>query len=367
MAAAPARAVLFVGADDSTQRGRIGLVSVGSSDFDTVTFGEGARTLGTAAFRFDRDDPRLGPLDYARLDRTLRWRCDDTVRRFWAFATHPDYRYERASFTLETPSCRNRLTLTRRARMVTIRDTWGLGGIHARLCRPRCRPVTLNVVTRVRGPLLVHAFGRTLRPSSGGPRVLITGDSLMQAVDSVLDNRIGGAARLAHQVSIGAGLTNNGILDWLGHARDQVARLAPNATVVFLGTNDGYPLHGIDCCGPAWVDAYAARARRVMDVYAQHGGGAVLWLTVPYDRDRRFHAYQRAVNTALERAAGPGELLRVDRLLTPGERFIARYRDSDGRHLSPAGARLVSQQVIAWLRKRCLAGCGSGRQGRRPA
>src|SRR3712207_7774556 len=46
----------------------------------------------------------------------------------------------------------------------------------------------------------------------------------------------------------------------------------PEATVVFIGANEGFPFEGpggrsIECCSPEWAAAYATRARAMMDAY----------------------------------------------------------------------------------------------------
>ena len=90
-----------------------------------------------------------------------------------------------------------------------------------------------------------------------------------------------------------------------------------------------------------------------MKVYAQDGAGAVAWLTVPYDRDERRHAAERAVNAALRRAAAGLPTVAVvpaDDIFTPGGVYRPRVREPDGIHLSLAGSRIAARHVLAALR-----------------
>ena len=84
----------------------------------------------------------------------------------------------------------------------------------------------------------------------------------------------------------------------------------PDATVVFIGANEGFPLRGADgrkvsCCGAQWAAAYANRARAMTATYRRGGAGRVYWIAVPALRDARRTAIGRVINQAVAIAIEP--------------------------------------------------------------
>ena len=66
---------------------------------------------------------------------------------------------------------------------------------------------------------------------------------------------------------VGTGISKSGLLDWGKLSTEHVSERQPDAVVVFIGANEGFPMPGpdgsnVDCCGPDWAAAYANRARR---------------------------------------------------------------------------------------------------------
>ncbi len=396
-----ARAHLFLGADASVDRGYVKLYAVGSSDLGPVTFSEDA-PLGTLALTQPLgDDPRLGPLSAGSLYRAATWRCDRLDRRFTATGTRADGTVDTAAHEVRTPSCRNRLTLAAPGRVkpgaiatATITDTWGLGDSVAEACvrkpraKARCAPLRFTGATaafsftphaRTRYLVTVRAPAQRLRrhvsvgvparpePSpEPGPTILTTGDSMMQSVDAILGHQLARRAEVVGDVKIGAAISSDAIADWPKLARQQVAAQHPQATVVFLGANDRYPMTTrggatVTCCGAAWSAEYTRRVRSIMRTYAQKGRGTVTWLTVPAAKDPRRAAGQVVVNAALRRAAAglaSVKVLDLAEVFTPGDRYRAtmvvrgkrvRVRDDDGLHLSIAGARIAAGLIIGQL------------------
>ena len=137
----------------------------------------------------------------------------------------------------------------------------------------------------------------------------------------------------------------------------------PQAVVVFIGANEGYPLPAaggkqVSCCGPDWAAAFANRARQMMNTYRQGGAAKVYWLTVPTPRDPARQRIAHAVNRAIEVAAQPwaDQVRIVDTvpIFTPGERYRDAMeidgkqeivRESDGIHLNEAGSSLLAEHV----------------------
>jgi lysophospholipase L1-like esterase len=322
------------------------------------------------------------------LPRFAVWSCAASVRRFTVTQGT-----DTATDELRTPTCRHRLTLaTPRAVKapdgVTARlgDRWRLGDFAVRFCvrppgaRRRCRSVqmpsgrhkrTLHFrALRPGGYALTAAMPyqrlrRTVRaaPPGGRLRVLATGDSMIQLVDSFI--RAGsGAAAVRSDARVSTGISKPSLLDWRAHAREQAAQIEPDVTIVFLGANDGFPMAGADCCGMPWIAEYARRAREMMRSYARAGRGRVYWLLLPAPRAGFFRETFPAVNAALRQAAAGREddvrLIELDEVFTPGGRYRrsmkiggkrVRVRQSDGVHLNTTGAALAARLVIAALRR----------------
>lgn len=400
-ASAPARADLFLGADASVDRGYIKLYAVGSSDLGPLTYAEDA-PLGTLSLAQPiGNDPRLGPLSAGTAFRAAKWRCDRLDRRFTVTGTRADGTVDTAAYEVRTPSCRNRLALSAPGRVepgevatATVTDTWGLGDSHAEACvrkpggRAQCAPLRFTGATatfsftphgRKRYLVTVRAPAQRLRRSVSvglpakpepspipGPTVLTTGDSMMGSIDAILGDRLAKRAEVVGDVKVGASISSDVIVDWAKLARQQVAAQQPEATVVFLGTNDRYPMTTpggatVACCGADWGAEYTRRVRGIMRTYAQDGRGTVVWLTVPAARDSRRAAGQVVVNAALRRAAAglpTVQVLDLARVFTPDGTYRAtmvvrgrrvRIRESDGLHLSIAGAKIAAGVIIGQL------------------
>ena len=304
---------------------------------------------------------------------------------------------ERSVFSVRTPSCRHRLTLTAPRKAdpggfvtLTVRDTFDVGRTTARVCLAGlCKGVRLppgDAVGRVRlrvrprtgiRPLKLAAPGQRLEQSiavgvpptkavASGPTILTTGDSLMQSVDAILGDRLSRRANPVSDVKVASGLTRSTVVDFPKLARQQVRRYRPAATAVFLGTNDVFSMitpEGVEvpCCGEAWGAEYERRVIDLMQVYTQGGTAFVAWLTVPAMRDTRRTPAGIAVNAALRRAAKqvPGAfVVPADKLLTPNGVFeptVTRrgrqvpIREDDGIHLTIPGARIVAAALVKGL------------------
>jgi hypothetical protein len=329
-----------------------------------------------------------------RLDRFARWSCRSRSRTFVATQAGADGAPVSATAEVRTPSCARRLALaaprTVRAgsrQQVELRDRWRIGGIRARLCvRPpgeqrSCRrvrlprdsgsqPVRVDALRpggyRITARTPYQRLRRALRaaPRGGRLNVLATGDSMIQIIDSYLQQRIGGRTRVRSDAHISTGISKPSLLDWPAHARRRASGMRPDVTVMFLGANDGFPMGGAACCGRAWRLEYAQRARGMMRTYAREGRARVYWLLLPAPRGGNFRKVYFAVNAALRRAArGLEDDVRIVDLVevfTPGWRYrdsmpvggrTVRVRQSDGVHLNTTGASLAATLVIRALRR----------------
>lgn len=204
----------------------------------------------------------------------------------------------------------------------------------------------------------------------GRLRLLATGDSMIQIVDSYLKSRLRSrrGAVVRSDAHISTGISKLAMLDWIRKARGQASAIKPDVTVMFLGANDGFPMKtpsgaSVDCCDDGWVAEYGRRVESMMRSYLRGGRSLVYWLTLPTPRRGDFARIYRAVNAAIRRAAARvGDGVRVIDLVpvfTPGGSFrrTVRFRgrtvdarQSDGVHLSTAGASIAATLVIDRLR-----------------
>ena len=327
------------------------------------------------------------------------WRCGRLTRHFAASATLPDGTFSRGLTSVRTMSCARRFRLdvpsqVGRGQSVRVRivDRWQTGGIRTRLCvtppqsRRDCGDVpfaaaaaaatrrlrlTRRGLWRVELQVAGHRVRETIAVGVKGvrrapppPTVLATGDSTMQGVESFLSDDLGNEATVISEVRPGSSFSRSD--EWAGVARSQVGRLRPRTTVISLGAAEGFPMRGLDgrahdCCGEAWVAAYARRVRAAMRVYRQGGRGRVLYLTIPAPRQPARATIVSAVNTAIVRAADglPGvRVLRMDLLFSPSgyqERLRYRGRDvpvrePDGIHLNASGTAITAREVAQAIR-----------------
>ena len=106
---------------------------------------------------------------------------------------------------------------------------------------------------------------RTMRanPPGGRLRILATGDSMIQIVDSYLRERVDSRRALVRSdARVSTGLSKPALLDWRAHCARAGAGIRPDVTVMFIGANDGFRMAGADCCGAPWIAEYARRARQ---------------------------------------------------------------------------------------------------------
>jgi lysophospholipase L1-like esterase len=190
--------------------------------------------------------------------------------------------------------------------------------------------------------------------------VLVTGDSLSMPLDAEVARQLeGDGIEVVRDPQVGTGISSAQVGDWGSISVRQAKEEQPDAVVIIIGANEGFPIGDADCCGGDWAAAYASRVRRMMDTYRQGGEARVYWLTLPMPRDDDRQEVARVVNEAVAVAAQPYRphvrLLDMVELFTPGgeyrdsmevdgeERIV---RESDGVHLNSEGAELAAEAVL---------------------
>jgi hypothetical protein len=386
-------------AADASRTGHITLASAGPAGSRAEFFervGDRAVALGAAT---------VGSNGFALLPDAATWRCDRVLRHFRMRGEAPDGAVYRGRYSLRTPSCRNRLAIEAPPRVkagapvpLTVTDSWGLGGVRARLCaagagaRGTCEPLAFArgtaVAERAMRParrgvwrFVVRLAGhrRAVRvgvgvaapPRTERPMVLATGDSTIQGIDGELADRLPRRAQVRRDFYPATGISRPASPEspyWPDVARRQAFAGLPRLTVISIGAADGFDMavpggEGVACCGDAWIAEYARRVREMTAAYSRGGEARVLWLTLPRPRDGDAARVAAAVNAAVRSAASGDAQVRVvelDRTFTPGWRFRARMRvdgrrvrvrERDGVHLTARGTALAARIVAAAVRR----------------
>jgi hypothetical protein len=210
---------------------------------------------------------------------------------------------------------------------------------------------------------------RTIGEDPPEPReldtLLVTGDSLAIPLDAELAQRLEDeGVEVLRDPHLGTGISKVDLGDWGAISARQTRADEPDAIVVFIGANEGFPMPApgggeVQCCDADWAAVYATRARQMMDTYRQDGEARVYWLTLPAPRDDDRAEVARVVNEAIEVAAQPYRVhvrvLDMVELFTPGGEYRDSMevdgeekivRESDGVHLNAEGAELAAETVL---------------------
>jgi lysophospholipase L1-like esterase len=201
-------------------------------------------------------------------------------------------------------------------------------------------------------------------------RVLVTGDSMSEPLDQYVAQTLEPeGVKVTQDPHIGTGISSTILVNWESLARYQVKHDRPDAVVIFIGANDGYPMTGpgqtmVSCCSAAWATVYADRVRQMMNTYRQAGVAHVYWMLLPATRAADRNRIAKVVNAAIQVAAQPWAdqvtILNTIPIFTPGDRYrdsmqvagaSTIVRQSDGIHLNNAGAQLLSKYVVSDLRQ----------------
>jgi lysophospholipase L1-like esterase len=218
-----------------------------------------------------------------------------------------------------------------------------------------------------------EAFSATTLGAKPPPRrplhtLLVTGDSMSEPLDDDLARALDPkGVHVVEEPHLGTGISTTFIVNWGALAVTQVKRYHPDAVVIFIGADDGFPMAGpggreIECCGAEWAAIYANRARQMADTYRQGGAARVYWITLPTPREAARQQIARVVNAAVEVAAEPwAEQVHIidsvptftpggvyrDAMPVEGKQTIVRQ--ADGIHLNDAGSSLLAGIVLGRL------------------
>jgi lysophospholipase L1-like esterase len=213
------------------------------------------------------------------------------------------------------------------------------------------------------------ALGGAAPPKRPLKTLLVTGDSLSQPLDVEMARRLSGDARVVRDPHVGTGISKSIIVDWGKLSAAQVKKDRPDAVVVFIGANEGFPMKGpdgrdVDCCGAPYAAIYATRVRQMMNTYRRAGAARVYWITLPFPRDPDRQEVARAVNAAIVVAAQPWRaqvrVLDTVPIFTPGGRYRDAMdvggqekivRESDGIHLNATGSSVLADALVPLIER----------------
>jgi hypothetical protein len=196
--------------------------------------------------------------------------------------------------------------------------------------------------------------------------ILVTGDSMSMLLDDQIAKQfVGDGVRVIREPHLGTGISKSLIVDWGQLSAQQVHDDKPDAIVVFIGANDGFPMPGpggkeVACCNAQYAAIYANRVRRMMNTYRQKGMARVYWLTLPAPRGSAERDVARTVNAAISVAAEPmRSTVRVFDtvpIFTPGFKYRDAMngtivRQADGIHLNEAGAKIAADDLVPMIRR----------------
>lgn len=197
--------------------------------------------------------------------------------------------------------------------------------------------------------------------------LLVTGDSMVIPLDSDLArDEVTSGVKVIQDPHIGTGISNSQIVDWGRLAADQVRSYHPQAVVLFIGANEGWPMagpegHEVECCSAQWAAVYAQRVRIMTHIYLQGGRARVYWITIPTPREHDRQSIVRAVDAAIAVGVQPwaaaARVIDTVPIFTPhgyrdampieGTQTIVR--EPDGVHLNAAGSLLLARYVLSDL------------------
>ncbi len=198
--------------------------------------------------------------------------------------------------------------------------------------------------------------------------LLVTGDSMSEPLDDDLARELDPkGVHVIEDPHLGTGISTTFLVNWGALAVSQVKRYHPDAVVIFIGADDGFPMAApdgkeVECCSAEWASIYANRARQMANTYRQDGAARVYWITLPTPREAARQTIARVVNAAVEVAVQPWadqvHIINTVPTFTPG----GVYRDSmsvdgkptivreaDGVHLNEAGSSLLASIVLGQM------------------
>lgn len=211
-------------------------------------------------------------------------------------------------------------------------------------------------------------------PRAAVKRLLVVGDSLSISLGEQLEHALADAPGLDYtrDGTRSTGLTRPELLDWPARLRELTAKNPPDVVIIMIGANDEMPIAAADGSrvyfeSSAWVDAYAAKARELVDICHQANPAVTIyWVGVPSMGEASLAAGVKKVNAALAAMCAAAGCRFIDTeaaFSDPDGHFTRHARDvatgdavpirtADGVHLTDTGSRLLAGVVLEALADR---------------
>jgi hypothetical protein len=197
-------------------------------------------------------------------------------------------------------------------------------------------------------------------------KVWLAGDSLMGTIAESFIEKTGGNPLFStsQDFRIGTGLARPDVYNWPAAIGREVATAHPDVVVLIFGANDDQDMevsgHRFSLQTADWQQEYARRVNQVLDATAD-GVRQVIWLGIPAVRRPRLNQTKDFINDILKAAAqthpnvtfvDPGPVLdgagnSFTTYLTNSSGKAITVRESDGIHITKAGADLVTPTLLA--------------------
>jgi hypothetical protein len=200
--------------------------------------------------------------------------------------------------------------------------------------------------------VVLLAVGLSACGDDGPRRVLLVGDSVMNQVAPPLARDLPDDD-VRNESVYGSGLLTPDYLDWPAQLRTLLDRYHPDEVIFLfvgnyeLGGSEGYTTaqghHVADRQDPTFFRAWQAQAQRMTDA-TEAAGADVVWVLPP----PMAHADDQAVVDGLRdgyEQLGTSTVDADDALADDDGGFVARWRDPDGVHLDPEGARRLAALI----------------------
>lgn len=203
-------------------------------------------------------------------------------------------------------------------------------------------------------------------PTAAQPlKVWLAGDSLMGNISESFIEKTSGNRLISatDDFQIGTGLARPDVYNWPAAVAKEMATVNPDVVVFIFGANDDQDMASngqrLVLQSPGWQQEYARRVNQILDLTAT-GTRQVIWLGIPAVRRPRLNQTKDLINQVVKLAAaarpdvtyldlgplvdGPGNSFTT--YLTNGSGQSVAVRDSDGIHLTLAGAGLVTPVLL---------------------
>jgi len=258
---------------------------------------------------------------------------------------------------------------------LTLPHTWLDELIHGTHHRRATIPLAVTPTpTTVQAPVLIGRPTPTTptatEPAQAVPapqqklKVWMAGDSLMGTITESFSEMHDSHLTVTNDVQIGTGLARPDVYNWPSAVSQELASVNPDVVVLMFGANDDQDMqvggHRVALGSVEWRAEYARRVSELLALTAVKTR-LVIWLGIPAVRRPRLNQTKDTINQVIMTTAtqypgttfidtgtifdGPGGTYTT--YLTNAGGQPVRVRESDGIHLTLAGANRLTPSILA--------------------